>query len=70
MRVVIGIVLGAALTVLGAYAFDSLANGPAANQTVATHRTMVNWDVVGANWGSLKSEAHRGWNKLSALLEK
>ncbi len=67
MRTFLGIILGAFLTIGGAYLYDSMqtsavATGPSA----AEHRTMVNWDVVAENWRSLKLRAQAEWNRLAA----
>ncbi len=67
MRVLLGMILGALMTVTGAYFVDSMqtssvATGPAASE----HRTMVNWDVVGENWRSLKARAQSTWNRFAA----
>ena len=68
MRVFLGMILGAVLTILGAYLFDHLATGPAATagESTTAARTMVNWDVVGRNWQSLKLQVNQGWTKLSS----
>ncbi|MGE3148837.1 MAG: hypothetical protein AB7K04_07200 [Pseudorhodoplanes sp.] len=67
MRLFTGMILGAALTVLGAYFYDS-AHAPAvvAGNAPAEYRTMVNWDVVGENWQNLKRRAQAEWSRLSA----
>jgi len=66
MRAFLGMILGAMLTVLGAYAYDSLSTGPSLSGTPAVEqKTMVNWDVVGKNWQSLKSRVQNEWIKLS-----
>jgi hypothetical protein len=67
MRTFLGMILGALLTVAGAYLYDSMqtssvATGPSAG----AHRTMVNWDVVSQNWQSLKLRTQAEWNKLSS----
>ena len=68
MRVFLGMVLGASLTVLGAYTYDSLSTGPSLSSTpAAEQKTMVNWDVVGQNWQSFKSRVQNEWIKLSEL---
>jgi hypothetical protein len=74
MRVFLGIILGVLLTVSGAYVVDSIATGP---QIVAPsaeqrndaprERTMVNWDVVGRKWESLKTRVHSEWIRLSEV---
>ena len=72
MRVFLGIILGAILTVLGAYMFDSLATGPSttAGESAPASRTMVNWDVVGKNWQSFKLQLNQGWTRLSAQIAR
>jgi hypothetical protein len=73
MRVFLGMVLGAILTVAFAYLYDSTMTSSPANGAVATaQRTMVNWDVVEANWRELeanlrelKARAREGWNKVA-----
>lgn len=71
MRVFLGMILGAALTVGLAYYSDSMntssvASGPAA----ADNRPMVNWDVVRSNWTSLKERAQQGWADLRARVDR
>ena len=77
MRVLLGMILGAVITVSGAYAYDVLTgrvvNVPdtAANVTVDS-RPLVNWDVVGKQWQSLETNiremaqrVHEQWTKRS-----
>ena len=56
MRLILGIIIGGALTIGGAYVADKTAGA----------QPMVNWDVVGENWRSLKRRAQTEWNRLSA----
>jgi hypothetical protein len=63
MRLFFGIILGAVLTVGAAYVYDNMSIGRSVAGT--TQRTMVNWDVVGDNWRTLKDKAIEGWSKLS-----
>jgi len=74
MRVFIGMILGAILTVLGAYLFDHLATGPATtaseSESATAPRTMVNWDIVGRNWQSVKLQLNQGWTKLSSHIAR
>jgi len=59
MRLIFGIILGAALTVGGAYVYDTAAKpGPDA-------RPMVNWDVVSKNTDSVIIMIKQGWAKLT-----
>ena len=67
MRVLIGIILGAVLTVGGAYLYDSHAvPGAAATSSAGTQRPMVNWDVVGTKWNHLTERARAEWNRIAS----
>lgn len=74
MRLFIGIILGATLTVAGAFAYDTLTGRiPDTHEIPANEqRPMVNWDVVGKNWHSLEenvremaARVHEQWKKLT-----
>ena len=58
MRLIFGMILGAALTIGGAYVYDTASKGPDA-------RPMVNWDVVAKNTDSLMTTIKQGWAKLT-----
>lgn len=64
MRVLIGIILGAVLTVGGAYLYDSHNSANAASAPSAA-RPMVNWDVVNTNWNRLTERARAEWTRLA-----
>lgn len=67
MQVILGMILGAVLLVAGVYVYDSQTTSTVANgQNAATSRTLVNWDVVSADWHVLKTRAHEDWIKLSS----
>ena len=67
MQVFLGMILGAVLLVAGVYVSDSQATSTVANgQNAATSRTLVNWDVVSADWHVLKTRAHDDWIRLSS----
>jgi len=56
MRVFLGMILGAALTIAGAYSYDVLSGRISNTAAVATdERPMVNWDVVNSNWHALEA---------------
>jgi hypothetical protein len=57
MRLFLGIIIGIALTIGGAYVADMSA-APGA-------QTMVNWDVVGKNVNNLTGLARDGWKKIT-----
>ena len=59
MRLILGMILGAALTVGGAYVSDS------ANKGNAEAGPMVNWDVVGRNTDTVITMIKQGWAKLT-----
>ena len=58
MRLLFGIILGAALTVGVAYVSDTAKSGPDA-------RPMVNWDVVAKNLDSVTTLARAGWKRIA-----
>ncbi len=68
----IGIILGVILTILGAYVHDSMATGPAVTgQTPpAKSQQLVNWDVAGQKWTSLKTGAKDTWARLQNSTSK
>jgi hypothetical protein len=68
MRLFLGIILGAILTIGGAYLYDAPTSEPSkpAAQTSIGQRPMVNWDVVDRNWQSLSLGVRNTWNKLAA----
>jgi hypothetical protein len=57
MRFFMGLILGCALTIGGAYVTDMTA-GPAT-------RSMVNWDVVAKNIDGVIAMAKDGWKKIA-----
>ena len=59
MRLFMGIIIGCALTVGGAYVTDAVKAGPDAA------RPMVNWDVVAKNLGGISDLARDGWKKIT-----
>jgi hypothetical protein len=65
MRVLFGIVLGAILTIGGAYLYDSH-NAVAATGAANGQRPMVNWDVVGSKWDQLTVRARAEWSRLTS----
>ena len=58
MRLLLGVILGAALTVGVAYVSDTTKSGPDA-------RPMVNWDVVAKHVDTLTVMIKQGWAKLT-----
>ena len=54
MRFILGIIIGCALTIGGAYVADRLSAAAA----------MVNWDVVAKNFDSVTTRAREGWKKI------
>ena len=60
MRLLFGMILGAALTIGGAYVTDTASKAPGTE-----NRPMVNWDVVGRNVDSLTTMIKQGWTKLT-----
>lgn len=67
MRTFFGMILGAILLAAGVYVYDSLQTSSVANGEVAqTNRTIVNWDVVAADWRVVTARAHDDWMRISS----
>jgi hypothetical protein len=66
MRVLIGIVLGAVLTIGGAYLYDLHSARSATPSSASTQRPMVNWDVVNTKWNHLTERARAEWNRIAS----
>jgi hypothetical protein len=58
MRFFLGLILGVALTIGGAYVVDNMSAGPGA-------RPMVNWDVVAKTIDGVVALARDGWKKIA-----
>jgi hypothetical protein len=70
MRFFLGMISGVLLTVVVAYAVDSTrTSAVAAGSAASANRTMVNRDVVEANWASVKARAKEGWTELRARVD-
>jgi hypothetical protein len=67
MRLLLGIILGAVLTVGFAYYYDSMHTSSLAT---GDNRPMVNWDVVESNWNDFKIKAQSGWTELKARVDR
>jgi hypothetical protein len=57
MRLFLGILIGGALTIGGAYLTDAMAGAEA--------KPMVNWDVVAKNLDSATTLARAGWKRIA-----
>jgi hypothetical protein len=65
MRALFGIVLGVALTIGGAYVYDSHNATAAASGNALQERPLVNWDVVSQKCDIIAARAREGWLKLT-----
>ena len=65
MRILLGIILGAVLTIGTAYLYDSGSAPAVTTATTGTHRPLVNWDVVGSKWQHLSVRARAEWQRLA-----
>lgn len=65
MRVLLGIVLGAVLTVGATYLYDSHQAAVAMNAPAQAQRPLVNWDVVAVKWDHLTTRARAEWQKIA-----
>jgi hypothetical protein len=71
MRVFLGMILGALLTIGVAYYSDSMrTSSVAAGPSATENRPMVNWDVVQSNWNIVKEQAQQGWAELRARVSR
>jgi hypothetical protein len=64
MRILFGMILGAAITVGGAYLRDSMYATPTPSAGVSG-RPMVNWDVVGASTRNVTDVVREQWSRLT-----
>jgi hypothetical protein len=60
MRVLFGMIVGALITIGGAYVYDTRVS-----ETATIERPMVNWDVVGKNWHQFTARVRDEWTKLT-----
>lgn len=60
MRFLLGLVLGIALTIVGAFIYDARQTA-----TTAGGQPMVNWDVVSRNWDAVTDRARVEIHHLS-----
>jgi hypothetical protein len=58
MKFLLGMIVGALLTVLGTYIVDSWSGA-------VEQRRMVNWDVVGQRLDTLTADAQSVWNDFT-----
>jgi hypothetical protein len=65
MRVLLGIILGAFLTIGGAYLYDSHNALNALNAPASTQHPLVNWDTVGTKWQHLTVRARSEWARIA-----
>ncbi|MCX7298303.1 MAG: hypothetical protein NTU64_15855 [Hyphomicrobiales bacterium] len=65
MRLLLGIILGALLTIGGAYLIDQHNAAVAAEAPATVTRPMVNWDVVGVKWQHLTERARSEWTRVA-----
>ncbi|MBK8008269.1 MAG: hypothetical protein IPK23_07415 [Rhizobiales bacterium] len=64
MRFLLGIFVGAALTVLTVYVVDNRAAIVGVENTAST-RHMVNWDIVSQNWNLFSDRVKGEWRRLT-----
>lgn len=69
MRLLLGIILGAALTIGGAYLYDSHNATAAIDAPATAQRPMVNWDVVSVKWHELTATARSQWHRVTANID-
>ena len=69
MQGLLGVILGIALTIAVAFAYDT-GTGRAANglqpSAADGNAPMVNWDVVRSNWHGWSSDVRNTWHRLAS----
>ncbi|MDR3460956.1 MAG: hypothetical protein P4L76_01425 [Beijerinckiaceae bacterium] len=63
MRFALGLIVGIALTIGGAYLIDTMYSAPGPDQKEAAR--MVNWGVVNGNLRALSTSVQDGWARLT-----
>jgi hypothetical protein len=66
MRLLFGIILGAVLTVGGAYLYDSHQAAAAVSTPATAQRPLANWDVVAIKWSHLAARARAEWSRIAS----
>jgi hypothetical protein len=72
MRLIVGMIFGAFLTVAGAFTYDTLSGRvPDTTEIQANdQRPMVNWDVVNKNWHSFEANVRDMAARVHEQLKK
>jgi hypothetical protein len=73
VRLLLGLILGVALTIAGAYAYDSTTGRAVNGLTSASadgQAPMVNWDVVGSDWQIFKTHVRATTDNLQQKLKQ
>ncbi|MGI8527421.1 MAG: hypothetical protein ACR2K5_14860 [Pseudolabrys sp.] len=65
MRMLLGLVLGIAITIGGTYLYDSHNALAATSNGVPPPQPVVNWDVAGQKWNLFTDSARLQWGRLS-----
>jgi hypothetical protein len=75
MQILLGMILGALITVGAAFVYDSSTGRAESGLTVASaegHAPMVNWDVVSHDWDGMKQQLRaaavdieKGWKRIA-----
>jgi hypothetical protein len=63
MRLLLGMIIGACLTVGAAYLYDSHNALNATTASATAQQPLVNWDTVSVKWQHLTERARSEWNK-------
>jgi hypothetical protein len=66
MQTLLGIILGIAITIGGAYLYDSHNALATESHAALKEQSLVNWDVAGQKWNVLSDQARVQWGRLSA----
>lgn len=66
MKLLLGIILGAVLTVGGAYLYDSHQAAASIGTATVAPRSLVNWDVVAVKWTQLTERARQELKRIAS----
>ncbi len=70
MPILLGFILGVAVTITGAYAFDSSTGRAINGLTAASQAPMVNWAVVDSEWQSFRDNVRITADNLERSLKQ
>ncbi|MGA9892735.1 MAG: hypothetical protein WBQ55_10360 [Xanthobacteraceae bacterium] len=70
MSILLGFILGVAVTIMGAYALDSSTGRAANGLAPASQAPMVNWAVVDSEWQSFRENVRATADNIERSLKQ